>query len=160
MDLTCLKQFQLGPHEAEAKYSRSPARQKLLRWKLNVKKTQRRGRPIVLETGTVKNELSRNSRGSVSDSRRPLVKVGGPRSYGWRDMPNKILIPLQSFLSCFLESPANRWVAVGAIEGLWRGYSLVCPKGTICWAPVAVTQALGGSSVLILLCAKNQANEN
>ena len=48
----------------------------------------------------------------------------------------------------------NRRAAVGAIEGLWRGYSLVCPKGTIFCAPVAVTQAGGSSSVLTLLCAK------
>ena len=46
---------------------------------------------------------------------------------------NKILIPLQSLVSCFLEAPANRRAAVGAIEGLWRGYTLVRPKGTI-WA--------------------------
>ena len=64
-------------------------------------------------------------RGSASDSRRPPVKVGGPRSYVWRDMPNKILIPLQSLISRFLEPPANRRAAVGAIEGLWRGYSSV-----------------------------------
>ena len=30
---------------------------------------------------------------------------------------------------------------------------------TICWAPVAVAQAGGGSSVLNLICAKDQANE-
>ena len=35
--------------------------------------------------------------------RRPPIKVGGPHSYGWKDMPNKILIPLQSLISCFLE---------------------------------------------------------
>ena len=75
-------------------------------------------------------------------------------------MPNEILIPLQSLISCFLEPPANRRAAVGTTEGLWRGYSSVCPKGTICWAPVAVTQAGGSSSVLTFLCAKNQANEN
>ena len=46
---------------------------------------------------------------------------------------NKILIPLQSLLSCFLKPPVNRRAAVGAIERLWRGYSLVRPKGTI-WA--------------------------
>ena len=49
---------------------------------------------------------------------------------------------------------------MGTIKGLRRGYSLVCPKGIICWTSVAVTQASGGSSVLTLLCAKNQANEN
>ena len=75
-------------------------------------------------------------------------------------MPNKILIGLQSLFSCFLEPSVNRRAAVGTIEGLWRGCSLVCPKGTICWVPVAVTQAGGGSSVLTLLCAKNQAYEN
>ena len=124
----------------------------------NAKKTQHRGRPIVLETGTAKNSAE-SSRGSASDSRRPLVKVG-LRSCGWRNMPNEILIPLQSLVSGFLKLPVNRRAAVGAVEGLWRGYSLVCPKGPICWAPVAVTQASGGSSVPTLLCAKNQANEN
>ena len=75
-------------------------------------------------------------------------------------MPSKILIPLQ-FLSFFLEPPENRWVAVGATEGLWQAYSLVRPKGSpICWALVAGTQAGGGSSFLNLLCAKDQVNEN
>ena len=50
---------------------------------------------------------------------------------------------------------------VGATEGLWQDYSSVYLKGsTICWASVAVTQAGGGSSVLNLLCAKDQVNEN
>ena len=75
-------------------------------------------------------------------------------------MPNKILIPLQSLISCFLNPSVKRQVSVGAIERLWRGYCLICPKGTLCWAPVAITQAGGGSSVLTLLCAKDQANEN
>ena len=72
---------------------------------------------------------------------------------------NKILIPLQSLVSCFLEPPANRRVAVGATEGLWRGpgvsqrHYLLGPSS---WGG----QAGGGSSVLTLLCAKNQANEN
>ena len=81
-------------------------------------------------------------------------------SYVSRDMRNKILIPLQSLISSFLEPLVNRRAAVGSTEGLWRGYSLVCPKGTICWVPVAVTQAGWGSSILTLLCAKNQTNEN
>ena len=33
-----------------------------------------------------KTNLAESSRGSVSDSRRPLVKEGGPHSYGWRDI--------------------------------------------------------------------------
>ena len=101
------------------------------------------------------NKLSRKPMRLSSDSRRPPVKVGGPRSYGWRDMPNQILTPLESLLSCFLEPPTNRRVAVGAIEGLWRGYSSVCPKGTVCRAPVAVTQAGRASSVLTLLCQES-----
>ena len=36
-------------------------------------------------------------------------------------MANKILIPLQSFISCFLKPPANRPVAVGVTEGHWQG---------------------------------------
>ena len=71
-----------------------------------MKKIQRRGRPIVLETGTVE-----SPRGPVSDPRRPPVKVRGLRSSGWRDMLNEILIPLQSLISCFLEPPTNRRVA-------------------------------------------------
>ena len=55
----------------------------------------------------------------------------------------------------------NRGATVSAIEGLWRGYSPVCYKGcTVLCALVAVAQAGGGSSVLNLLCAKDQANEN
>ena len=51
-------------------------------------------------------------------------------------------------------------MAVGATEGLYRGYSAACPEGsTILWARVAVTQ-VGGCSVLNLLCVKDQANEN
>ena len=51
---------------------------------------------------------------------------------------------------------------MGATEGLWQGllYSPVCPKGcTICYALVGA-QVGEGSSVLNLLCAKDQANEN
>ena len=52
-------------------------------------------------------------------------------------------------------------VAVGANEGLWRGYSPVCPEdSTILCALVAVTHAGGCSSVLNLPFAKNQVNEN
>ena len=108
----------------------------------------------MLETGTAE-----SPRGPVSDPRRPPVKVRGHRSSGWRDMPNEILIPLQSLVSCFLEPPVNRRAAGGTIEGLWRGYTSACPKGAICRTPAAVTQAGGGSSVLSLLCAKDQTNE-
>ena len=48
-----------------------------------------------------------------------------------------------------------------ATEGLWQGLLPVYPEGsTICCALVAVAQVGEGSSVLNLLCAKDQANEN
>ena len=75
-------------------------------------------------------------------------------------MANKILIPLQSLISCFLELPVNEqhWVQ---LRDSGRGYSPVCPEGsTICCTLVAVTQAGEGSSVLNPLRAKDQANEN
>ena len=76
-------------------------------------------------------------------------------------MANRILIPLQSLVSYFLKAPVNRPATVGAIEDSGRGYSPVCLKGsTICCALVAVAQVGEGSSVLNLLCAKDQANEN
>ena len=75
-------------------------------------------------------------------------------------MANKILIPLQSLISCFLELPVNEqhWVQ---LRDSGRGYSPVCPKAsTIGSALVAVVQVGGVSSALNLLCAKDQANEN
>ena len=65
---------------------------------------------------------------------------------------NKILIPLQSLVSCFLNKPANRHAAEGVpgcSEGSTTGYALV-----------AVAQAGGGSSVPNFLCVRDQANEN
>ena len=67
-------------------------------------------------------------------------------------MANKILIPWQSLVPCFLEHPVNRRAAVGA-PGCLEGSTISC-------ALVAVAQVDGGSSVLNLLCAKDQANEN
>ena len=75
-------------------------------------------------------------------------------------MPNEILISLQSLVSCFLEPFVSKQVPVGTTEGLRRGCSSICPKGVLCGAPVAVAQASGGSSVLNLLFAKDQASEN
>ena len=54
-----------------------------------MKETQHSGideKPRMVETGTAKTNLSETSCGSVSDSRRPLVKVEGPRPYGWKDI--------------------------------------------------------------------------
>ena len=53
-----------------------------------MKKNQHRGndkKPSILETGKMKTNSAESSHGSVSDSRRSPVKVGGPHSYGWKD---------------------------------------------------------------------------
>ena len=129
------------PSAAGTQLSEAPTGRSRTRRKPRAREVTRS--PLCWKLGQRKTNSAESSRGSASDSRRPLVKVGDPRSYGWRDMPKKILIPLQSLVSGFLEPPSNRQVAVDAIEGLWRGYSSVCPKGTICWAPVAVTKHVG-----------------
>ena len=136
-DLTWLKQ------PAEANHSRSPTQRSSRGRSWTQRKRSAGEGPSCGKLGQWKTNSAESSQSSVSDSRRPPVKVGGPRSYGWRDMPNEILIPSQSLISCFLEPPANRRAAVGTIEGLWRSYSSACPKGAICWAPVAATRRGG-----------------
>ena len=76
---------------------------------------------------------------------------GRKSSLLWLEGHNKILIPFKSLISCFLKSPGNRLVAMGAPG---------CPEdSTICCASVAVAQVNGISSFLNI-CAKDQANEN
>ena len=70
-----------------------------------------------------------SSRGSASDWRRPLVKVGGLTPMAGRTHAQQNLtVPLQSLVSCFLEAPTphpmNGWAAAGAVEGLWQGLPL------------------------------------
>ena len=117
-------------------------------WKLTGKKTQHRGnekKPSIVETRTAKINAAESSRDSVSDSRRPPVKVGGPHTYGWKDI---CLTKSWFFYShLFLVSSNPRWTGKRQWVQLrysGRGSSSVCPKGsTICWAPVAVTQERG-----------------
>ena len=50
------------PPQGGGQAQQDPTQQKLLQWKLNVKKTQRRGsdkKPGMMETGAVKNKLKR-----------------------------------------------------------------------------------------------------
>ena len=73
----------------ETEHNRSPTWRKLTWWKLNAKKIQCSGsekKPSILETGTAKTDSAESSRSSVSYSRRPSVKVGGPHAYGWKDI--------------------------------------------------------------------------
>ena len=77
------------------------------------------------------------------------------------NMANDILIPLQSHVYYFLAPPANRWVAMGALQDSGRGFSPGYRKvSTVCCALVAVAQVAGDSSALHLLCAKGQVHEN
>ena len=113
-DVTSLKQHRLSPHEVEAKHSRSSTQWKLPWWKQNVKKTQRNGsdkKPSMLETRTAKTNSAENSCGSISNSR-PLVKIGSRSLILWLKghMTNKILIPLQFLVSCFL-NPLCEWAS-------------------------------------------------
>jgi len=58
-------------------------------WKLNAKETQYSGNekpPNVLETRITETISAESSCRSVSDSRTPSVKVGGPHPYGWKDI--------------------------------------------------------------------------
>ena len=106
LDLTWLKQSQLGPRKVEAKHSRSPIWRKLPWWKLNVKKTECRGsdkKSSLLETGTAKTNSAKLTWLSL---RFQKTCSWGRKSSSLRlegHMANKILIPLQSLISCFLE---------------------------------------------------------
>ena len=147
----------------ETKHSRSPALRKLMWWKLNTREIQCSGsdkKPSMLETGTAKTNSAESSCGSISDSRRPPIKVGSPHPYGRKD----ILLTKSEFLYSlsFLISLNPCEQASGMqLSDSSRGYSPLRPKGsTICCALVAVAQVHKGPSVLNLLCAKDQANEN
>ena len=118
------------PCKEEAKDSKSPTQWKLPQWKLNANKTQCREsdkKPSVPETRTTKNKLSRKlTQLSLIPEDRQLRTES---SLLWLEgcMPNKILIPLQSLISCFLELPpptpppcTSGLPAVGATEGLWQ----------------------------------------
>ena len=84
---------QLGEAPAvEAEREENPARGKA-----------RRSADRGSETG-----LSRKPTRPSSDSSRPPVKVGGPRSYGWKDMPDNLS------LLVFLNPPRTRQEAGGS----------------------------------------------
>ena len=88
---------------------------------------------------------------------------GRKSSPSWLEghIANKILIPLQSLVSCFLKPLwKGKWQWV-QLRDSGRGYPPACPEGsTVCCALVAIAQVDEGSSPLNLLCVKNQANEN
>ena len=76
------------PQRGRDQAQQRPTWQKLMLWELKTKETQHSGsqkKPTVLETGIAKTNSAGSSHGSISDSRRPPVKVGGPHPYGWKD---------------------------------------------------------------------------
>ena len=80
------------PLEGWGQAQQKPNSAKLTWQKLNVKKTQHSEsdrKPSILETRTAKTYSAESSHGSVSDSRRPPVKVVGPCTYVWKDIWQK-----------------------------------------------------------------------
>ena len=149
LDLTWLKQPQHAPARRRpsnggAQLSESSRSGSWMWRKPNSGKVTRS--PACWKPGQPKTNSAKSSNGSVTNSRRPPIKVGSPRSYGQKVVcltKSQFLYNL-SFL--VLSNPLWRdewqWVQ---LRGGGRGYSLVGPKvSTICWAPVAVTQAGGG----------------
>ena len=77
--------------------------------------------PACWKLGQQKTNSAESSSNSVSDSRRPLVKVEGPHSYGWKDICLTKYLFLYNLSFLVSSNPAmNRQVAVGTIEGLWQ----------------------------------------
>ena len=88
LDLTYLKQPWLGPSKAETKH-KSPTQISSCCRRWTQRKPKHSGsdkKPRVLETGTTKTNSAESSHCSVSDSRRPPVRVGGPCPCGWKDI--------------------------------------------------------------------------
>ena len=137
LDLIWLKQPRHNPCKEEPKaalHEHNPTPWKLPLWKLNVKKTQCRGNDKKHNTGNWDMEKLTQQKAHKTQSRfQKISGLGRRSSLLWLEghMPNKILFPLQSFISCFFEPPMNRQVEVDATEGLWRGYSSVCPKAPL-----------------------------
>ena len=72
------------PPQGRGQAQQEPNLAKASKVEAKPKKTQCRGsdkKPSRLENRTAKNKQQKLTR-LISDSRRPLVKVGGPRSYG------------------------------------------------------------------------------
>ena len=120
---------------------------KLPCYKRKAKKPSAGEGPLCWKPGQRKMNSAESSRGPVSDSRRPLLKLRGPCSYGWRDLYN---------LSFLVSSNLPR---TGGRQGAQLRDSGEATPQHVPKALSAEPQAGGGSSVLSLLCAKDQTNE-
>ena len=112
------------PWEVGARHNRSPTWQRLLQWKPDVKKTQYREvtrGPSCWKLGQGKTNSAESSLDSVSDSRRPPVKVKGPRPSGWKDiwLTNLNSFTISSFLSPW--TPCEQVSRSGCSWGTWHG---------------------------------------
>ena len=133
-------------------------------WKLNLKEPQHSGRDKNLVGWKSGQQKQTRQNAHAAQSRIPedlqlryelLVPIAL-----W-NMANKILISFQSHISCFLSPPADRQGAMGALRDAGRGFSPGCPEvSTVSCTLVAVAKVAEDSSVLNLLCGKDQPNEN
>ena len=156
-DLTWLKQPPHSPCKKETKHSRSPTQRRMQR-KPSARELTRG--LSCWKPGQRKNELSRKL-----TQLWPPVKVGGSRSYGWKDMPKQNLNSFTISLFLFPWTPGKQMggsgCSWGTLERLLFGMSqrhylldpsscytsrwgFFCPYSSLCqesgqwklWAPV------------------------
>ena len=110
--------------------SRGQVQQKPNLVKVHVVKAERKGNPVQWNWQKAQHAGNQDSKNKLGRKLTQLsLRFQKTSSYDRRSSPlrlegymaNKILIPLQFFISCFLETPVNRQAAVGATEGLWQG---------------------------------------
>ena len=158
-ETTCLAPARRKPSIAGAKLGKSSCSGSWTQRKPSIEEVTRS--PTCCKWGQWKMNSAESACSSVSDSRRPLIKVGDPHSHGWKDMcltKSPFLYSLSFLVS---SNPWEQGAAVGATEGLWQGLILSVSQGLHrLLGPRSWYPSHGSSSVLNLLCTKGQANEN
>ena len=148
-----------GPQQGGSQAEVTPTWQKLTLWKLNTKETQSsrsQEKPSMLETKTAK----MNSCNSVSDFRRPPVKVRSPHPCGWKDIWLKKCNSYKPLISCLLKPLwTGEWQWMQLRVSVWDYFPMYPESSTIHCTLVAIGQAGEGSFVLNLLCAKDPVKE-
>ena len=105
--------------------------EKLPWWKLKVRKTQwsrSDKKPSLLETGTAKTNSAKISCGSLSDSRRPLVKIRGHHSYGWKAISS---VQSQGHVPCFVTPRTAAWQPSLSIRNSQSLLTLMCIESVL-----------------------------
>ena len=115
------------PRAAGAQLSKSSRSRSRTRRNLSSRELTRG--PLCWKLGQRKTNSAESSRSSVSDSRRPLVKVGGPRSYGCRDiclMKSQFLYNLSFLVSSNLPwTDGQQWAQ---LRDSWEATLRYVPK--------------------------------